>query len=57
MSEPKILQILDQSGNVTDEYPITITKAVLDLASNQALDVILAGLENKKATIVKDTHY
>lgn len=57
MNEPKILQILDQSGNVTDEYPITITKAVLDLASNQALDVILAGLENKKATIVKDTHY
>lgn len=57
MSEPKILQILDQSGNVTDEYPITITKAVLDLASNQSLDIILDNLQNKKATIVKDDHY
>lgn len=56
MNEPKILKILDQSGNIA-EYPITITKAVLDLASNQALDVILQGLENKKATIVKDSHY
>lgn len=57
MSEPKILQILDQSGNVTNEYPITITKAVLDLASEESLDVILDNLQNKRATIVKDDHY
>lgn len=56
MNEPKILKILDQSGNIT-EYPITITKAVLDLASNQSLDVILDSLQNKRATIVKDDHY
>lgn len=56
MSQPKILQILDQSGNIT-EYPITITKAVLDLASEESLDVILDNLQNKKATIVKDDHY
>lgn len=52
----KVLRLLDQSGNIT-EYPITITKAVLDLASEESLDVILDSLQNKKATIVKDNHY
>lgn len=53
----RVLKLLDQSGNIIDEYPITITKAVLDLASNQSLDVILDSLQNKKAIIVKDDHY
>ena len=52
----RVLKLLDQSGNIT-EYPITITKAVLDLASEESLDVILDSLQNKKATIVKDNHY
>lgn len=51
-----IIRILDQSGNIT-EYPITITKAVLDLASQESLDVILDSLQNKKATIIKDSNY
>lgn len=56
MEDIKVLKLLDQSGNIT-EYPITITKAVLDLASEESLDVILDSLQNKKATIVKDNHY
>ena len=43
MEDIKVLKLLDQSGNIT-EYPITITKAVLDLASEESLDVILDSL-------------
>ena len=53
-TEPKIIKILDENGNFSG-YPITITKAVLDLEANKSLDELLEQFVNKQATIVKDS--
>jgi hypothetical protein len=39
-TEPKIIKILDENGDFSG-YPITITKAVLDLEANKSLDELL----------------
>ncbi len=53
-TEPKIIKILDENGDFSG-YPITITKAVLDLEANKSLDELLEQFVNKQATIVKDS--
>lgn len=52
MDQPKIIRVLDKSGNIAG-YPLTITRAVIDLESQEPLDIILEELRNG-AVIVKD---